>query len=271
MVVVLLVIKLNRNTLFLFLSCVLVFCMLPYFGEQQAQPVAAKTGNADWGLYFRELGKQPKGNASSEYLKKFNACYIGEPDEKVIYLTFDAGFENGYTPRILDALKKHNVKAAFFLVGHYLNRNPEIVKRMETEGHIVGNHTYHHPDMSKIQDFESFKKELGLLEESYKSITGKEMPKYYRPPSGMFSESNLKHASELGYKTVFWSLAYRDWYTDSQPSREEAFNRLMPRMHSGAVVLLHSTSKTNSEILDELLTKLKQEGYSFGTLDELTA
>jgi len=167
-------------------------------------------------------------------------------------------------------LKKHDVKAAFFLVGHYLEEEPLIVKRMVEEGHIVGNHTYHHPDMSKISDMESFKKELVSMEELYKQITGQDLSKYYRPPQGKFNENNLIMANDLGYKTIFWSLAYVDWYTDKQPTKEQAFNKLVPRIHPGAVLLLHSTSKTNSEILDELLTKYKEEGYIFKTLDDLT-
>ncbi|HPU58391.1 MAG TPA: polysaccharide deacetylase family protein, partial [Candidatus Avimonas sp.] len=154
------------------------------------------------------------------------------------------------------------------LVGNYLEKNPELVKRMVDEGHIVGNHTYNHPDMSKISTKDAFMSELQSLEELYKQITGKDMPKYYRPPQGKYSETNLKMAKELGYKTFFWSLAYVDWYTDNQPTREEAFNKLLPRIHPGAVVLLHSTSKTNAKILDELLTKWKSEGYTFESIDK---
>lgn len=234
-----------------------------------ATNVTTSTDNTNWGLSFRQPGKAPEGNASAEYLSQYNSFYVGNPDKKIIYLTFDAGYENGYTPTILDVLKKHNVKAAFFLVGNYLNKNPELVKRMCDEGHLVGNHTFNHPDMSKIINREKFVQELQSLEELYKQITGKEMPKLYRPPQGKYSESNLKMAKELGYKTVFWSLAYVDWYDDKQPTREQAFEKLLPRIHPGAVVLLHSTSKTNAEILDELLTKWKSEGYTFSTLDKL--
>jgi len=223
----------------------------------------------NWGLSFQNKGKSPIGNATPEHLKKYNSYYIGDTDEKVIYLTFDAGFENGYTPTILDTLKKHNIKAAFFLVGNYLEKEPELVKRIVKEGHIVGNHTYNHPDMSKISNMESFKKEITSLEESYKNITGQEMLKFYRPPQGKFNEENLKLANELGYKTIFWSLAYVDWYVNKQPTKEYAFEKLIPRIHPGAIVLLHSTSKTNSEILDELLTKWESEGYTFKTLNEL--
>ena len=223
----------------------------------------------NWGLSFQNKGKSPIGNATPEHLKKYNSYYIDDTDEKVIYLTFDAGFENGYTPTILDTLKKHNIKAAFFLVGNYLEKEPELVKRIVKEGHIVGNHTYNHPDMSKISNMESFKKEITSLEESYKNITGQDMLKFYRPPQGKFNEENLKLANELGYKTIFWSLAYVDWYVNKQPTKEYAFEKLIPRIHPGAIVLLHSTSKTNSEILDELLTKWESEGYTFKTLNEL--
>ena len=157
------------------------------------------------------------------------------------------------------------------MVGNYIQTSPDLIKRMVEEGHIVGNHTFHHPDMSKIADMESFKKEIQDLETIYKETTGQDLPKYYRPPQGKYSEQNLKQANELGYKTVFWSLAYVDWYTDKQPTHAQAFEKLVPRIHPGAVVLLHSTSKTNAEILDELLTKWEQQGYTFGTLDELGA
>ena len=194
---------------------------------------------------------------------------MGDPGEKVIYLTFDAGYENGNTEKILDALKKHGVHAAFFVVGNYLETSPDLVKRMADEGHIVGNHTYHHPDMSKISDKQSFEKELKDLEALYTKVTGQTMKKYYRPPQGKYSENNLKMAQEMGYKTFFWSLAYVDWYQDKQPSKEEAFKKLLGRIHPGAIVLLHSTSDTNGAILDELLTKWEEMGYHFATLDDI--
>ena len=228
---------------------------------------ALETGS--WGLSFREEGSAPVGNAGVSQLKKYDAAYIGNTEEKVIYLTFDAGYENGCTAKILDTLKEHQVPAAFFLVGNYLERNADLVRRMVHEGHIVGNHTMHHYDMSKISSKENFSQELKGLEDLFRQITGKELPKYYRPPQGIYSEDNLKMAQELGYRTVFWSLAYVDWNNDSQPTAQEAFDKLIPRIHKGAVVLLHSTSKTNAEILGELLTKWKDLGYRFGTLEEL--
>ena len=222
-----------------------------------------------WGLSFRQEGAAPIGNAGVDQLRKYDAAYLGDTSEKVIYLTFDAGYENGATEKILDTLQKHNVKAAFFLVGNYIERNADLVRRMVEEGHTVGNHTMHHPDMSKISDQEAFTRELQELEALFREKTGQELPKYYRPPQGIYSEENLKMAKDLGYKTVFWSLAYVDWKNDSQPTREQAFAKLLPRIHPGAVVLLHSTSETNAEILDELLTRWEEMGYRFGTLEEL--
>ena len=228
---------------------------------------ALETGS--WGLSFRHEGAAPIGNAGVDQLKKYDAAYIGDTTQKVLYLTFDAGYENGCTEQILDTLKKHQVKAAFFLVGNYIEKNADLVRRMLEDGHTVGNHTMHHYDMSKISDKAAFTKELQDLEALFKETTGQEMQKFYRPPQGIYSEDNLKMAQELGYKTVFWSLAYVDWNNDSQPTKEQAFNKLLPRTHDGAVVLLHSTSKTNAEILDELLTKWEEMGYRFGTVEEL--
>lgn len=222
-----------------------------------------------WGLSFRSESSAPIGNAGVDQLRQFDTVYLGDTSEKVIYLTFDAGYENGCTAKILDVLQKHQVKAAFFLVGNYIEKNEDLVRRMVKEGHIVGNHTMHHYDMSKLSDKAAFSKELTDLEELYKTTTGMDMPKYYRPPQGIYSEENLRMAKELGYKTVFWSLAYVDWNNDAQPSREQAFSKLLPRIHNGAVVLLHSTSRTNAEILDELLTKWKEMGYRFASIEEL--
>ena len=224
---------------------------------------------ASWGLSFRSSGQAPIGTANSAALGQYDAAYLGDAKEKVLYLTFDAGYENGCTAKILDVLQKHQVPAAFFLVGNYLEKNGDLVRRMVAEGHIVGNHTMHHPDMSKISDKAAFSKELLELNALFKEITGKEMPKYYRPPQGSYTEENLRMAKELGYKTVFWSLAYVDWNNDKQPTAEYAFSKLLPRTHNGAVVLLHSTSQTNAEILDQLLERWKEMGYRFGTLEEL--
>ena len=223
----------------------------------------------NWGLGFGTEGTQPSGTASSDKLKEYNAYYVGDAGEKKIYLTFDCGYENGNTSQILDALKKHDAPATFFVVGHFLESAPEMVKRMVEEGHTVGNHTYHHYDMSKISDPAVFQKEMDDVRTLFQETTGTEMAMYYRPPQGKYSETNLQMAKDLGYSTFFWSLAYVDWNVDDQPTKEEAFDKLLTRIHPGAIVLLHSTSKTNGEILDELLTKWEEMGYTFAPLSEL--
>ena len=238
--------------------------------KEQLRPSAVTcSSEGNWGLSFQTDGEPPIANASMEELARFDAYYAQNTTEKVLYLTFDAGFENGNTPIILDALKKHSAPATFFVVGTYIESNPDLIKRMEKEGHIVGNHTYHHPDMTKLASLSAFEKELKDVENAYNNVTGKEMTKFYRPPQGKYNENNLQMAKELGYHTFFWSLAYVDWQENNQPTKEEAFDKLLTRVHPGAIVLLHSTSKTNGEILDELLTKWEEMGYQFKSLDSI--
>ena len=187
-------------------------------GTEEAVP----TSVSDWGLSFQTEGQPPVGNVPADTLLQWNAYYVGDTSKNTIYLTFDAGYENGCTGAILDALKKHNAPACFFVVGNFIDSAPELVQRMVDEGHIVGNHTLHHPDMSSISSKDAFAAELNGLEEKFTALTGQPMQKFYRPPQGKFSEENLKQAQELGYTTVFWSLAYVDWYTDNQPTDEQA-------------------------------------------------
>ncbi|MCD7715825.1 MAG: polysaccharide deacetylase family protein [Lachnospiraceae bacterium] len=223
----------------------------------------------NWGLSFQEEGQPPVANATKEELAQYDAYYAGDSAENVIYLTFDCGYENGNTPAILEALKKHGASATFFVVGNFVEDNPELLKQMLAEGHTVGNHTAHHPDMSAIADLESFQAEIEELEELFYEATGQEITKYYRPPQGKYSENNLSMAQQLGYKTFFWSLAYVDWYQDDQPTEEEAYEKLLGRIHPGAIVLLHNTSSTNAAILDDILTKWEEMGYRFGTLEDI--
>lgn len=264
-----LVIILKKKQIIVSTICIVaviaVFVMYCFLSPQNV--ITSASENTNWGLSFMEKGQQPKGNATSDFLKQYNSYYIGNTSEKKIYLTFDAGFENGYTSNILDVLKKHKVKVTFFLVGNYIKTSPELVKRMVDEGHLIGNHTFNHPNMSKIADMESFKKEICSLEDLFKTTTGRDLDKLYRPPQGKYCEKNLEMANELGYKTFFWSLAYVDWFVDKQPAREYAFEKLS-KIHPGAIILLHSTSKTNSEILDDLLKKWEDDGYLFGSLKE---
>ena len=251
------------------LAAALLVCLWATFSDVERPALLASAEITNWGLSFQEEGAPPIGNADEAYLAQFNALYREDTQEKVLYLTFDAGYENGNTEPILDALKKHNVSATFFVVGTYIESEPELVKRMVEEGHTVGNHTWHHPDMSQIADMDSFKKEITDVEDAFLAVTGQEMTKYYRPPQGKYNKANLQMAKELGYKTFFWSLAYVDWYQDDQPTEEEAFDKLLGRIHPGAIVLLHSTSSTNAAILDELLTKWEEMGYQIRPLSEL--
>ena len=232
--------------------------------------VTSAPASSSWGLSFQEEGKAPTGNAGSDELKKYNAYYINPTEDKKIYLTFDCGYENGNTHLILKALKKHNAPAVFFVVGNFVKDNPDLIRQMLQEGHLVGNHTMTHPDMSQISTEESFQNELSGVEKLYQETTGESMPKLYRPPRGIYSTENLSTAQKLGYSTFFWSLAYVDWIQDQQPSKEEAFQKLLTRIHPGAIVLLHNTSSTNGAILDELLTRWEDMGYRFCSLKEMT-
>ena len=265
------------SVLLLFTCCFLAGQYAGKYTKEKAEETTSSafsgSGTApaseNWGLSFPKEGASPQANATPEELSASWAYYIGNPKEKVLYLTFDCGFENGNTPAILKALKKHHAPATFFVVGNFLETSPDLIRQMRKDGHIVGNHTFHHPDMSKISTKEAFAKELSDVEKLYQEITGEEMTRFYRPPQGIYSPGNLQMAKELGYRTFFWRLAYVDWYEDNQPTKEEAFAKLLPSVHPGAVVLLHNTSDTNAEILDELLGKWEDMGYSFRSLEDL--
>ena len=265
------------SVLLLFTCCFLAGQYAGKYTKEKAEETTSSafsgSGTApaseNWGLSFPQEGASPQANATPEELSASWAYYIGNPKEKILYLTFDCGFENGNTPAILKALKKHHAPATFFVVGNFLETSPDLIRQMRKDGHTVGNHTFHHPDMSKISTKEAFAKELSDVESLYQEITGEEMTRFYRPPQGIYSPENLQMAKDLGYHTFFWSLAYVDWYEDNQPTKEEAFAKLLPRIHPGAIVLLHNTSDTNAEILDELLGKWEDMGYSFRSLEDL--
>lgn len=224
--------------------------------------------SCEWGLHFEQDNSLPVPNMTDEQLAPYNTYFHGDLNKKELYITFDAGYDNGYTRQILDTLKKHGVKAAFFVVGPFIEENPDLVKRMVDEGHIVGNHSYSHPDMRDKSQRE-FLRELARTEEAFRQVTGRQMPKFYRPPQGKFSLENLKWASRAGYTTVLWSSAYVDWNTDDQPSQDYAFKKIGQRTFDGAVFLLHSTSATNARILDRQLTKWEARGYEFKNVDSL--
>ena len=226
--------------------------------------------------YFVNRGKDTLPECPKEatgLLSKYDAYYLGDTNEKVIYLTFDEGYENGYTPKILDVLKEENVPAAFFVVKPYITQNPEIIKRMADEGHLVCNHSNHHPSMATITDLvldtEKFNKEFTDVEEAYKEIVGTDMPKFFRPPMGKYSINSLKKTKDLGYKTIFWSFAYKDWIIDNQPSEEEAIKKITNGVHPGCIMLIHAVSKTNTAVLKTVLEQIKADGYEFKSLNEL--
>lgn len=228
------------------------------------------TKEYNWYFQPRNDNTPPDGpKETKQLISNYECFHLGDTSKKVLYLTFDEGYEAGYTAPILDVLKKHNVKAAFFVVKPYITSNPELIKRMVGEGHLVCNHSARHPSMASIKDKEVFNKELSDVEEAYEKITNKKMSKYFRPPMGKYSELSLQYTQNYGYKTIFWSFAYMDWIPNNQPSHEAAKKRIMQRTHNGGIMLLHAVSKTNSEILDDVITEWKSQGYELKSLDEL--
>ena len=211
---------------------------------------------------------QPQCIPEASFVDKYNTIYLGHPEKKKVYLTFDAGYENGNVEKILNILKKQEVPAAFFVLPQIVKEHTDLIERMHEEGHLVCNHTKTHRNMSKVTDFETFKAELCGAEEVFREATGREMDKFYRPPEGSFSEQNLEFADKLGYTTVFWSLAYADWDDAKQMSPDKALELVLSRTHNGSVILLHPTSKTNAEMLEQYITKLKELGYEFCSLND---
>lgn len=229
----------------------------------------------NWYCVRRKDHLQPSCEKNMEFIENYNGYYIDKKHgddsaDKVVYLTFDAGYENGNVAKILDAMKAENVTGAFFVLSHLVEKNTDLVRRMADEGHLVCNHTSRHKDMTRYRSKEEFAAELQALEKIYMEKTGKRLSPYYRAPEGKFSEENLKYASELGYKTVFWSFAYADWDNEHQMSCELAKKKILDNIHNGAVLLLHPTSATNAAVLGDVIRTLKGMGYRFGTLDELT-
>ncbi len=231
--------------------------------------VATSAEASNWYCKHTENGKRPPMPGEMTFIDKHGGYFLGE-DDKVIYLTFDAGYENGNIARILDTLKAEEVPAAFFVLENLVTRNTDLVKRMADEGHLVCNHTASHADMTTKSEAE-FTAELAAMEQVYKDTIGSEIAKYYRPPEGKFTEANLDWANSLGYKTIFWSYAYADWDNDKQMPAEKALQKVLSGTHNGEVLLLHPTSATNADILPVLIKEWKNMGYRFGTLDELTS
>lgn len=203
-----------------------------------------------------------------EIVDRHGAIFTGDPAKKELFLTFDNGYENGYTTPILDVLKAKKVPAVFFITGHYVIDQPELVKRMASEGHLVGNHSWSHPDMTKITD-DQIKEELARVKEETAKLTGKAEMAYLRPPRGIFSERTLRVTKQLGYINVFWSAAYKDWDTKDQKGADYAFQKVTSQLHPGAVILLHSVSKDNAEALGAIIDEARRQGYEFKSLDQI--
>lgn len=224
--------------------------------------------------YIRRNGQnRPSIDVSSDTLTRLGAYWIDEKhtdasEEKVLYLTFDAGYINENVISILDTMKNENVPSAFFILANPILKNTDTVIRMMDEGHTVCNHTKNHKSIAKMQRDE-LTKNLSDLDRLLEEKTGKKMAPYFRPPEGSYSEASLLAVRELGYTTVFWSFAYEDWDEAKQPSPKHAVKKILSNTHNGAVILLHPTSKTNADILPTLIKEWRQMGYRFGTLDEL--
>ena len=230
---------------------------------------AHETVSHNWYAKRNNEHKQPILEKQFDFIKDYNAVYVGkEANEKKIYLTFDVGYENGNTEKILNVLKEENIPAAFFVLSHFVNASTHLVLRMQEEGHLVCNHSCNHKDMTKLSKVE-FDNELKELDNLMIEKTGKSVARYYRPPRGTFSKESLKWALDNGYKTVFWSLCYADWDNEKQPSPENAKELLKKNIHNGAVILLHPTSATNAAILKDLIQDWKKEGYTFASLEEI--
>ena len=254
-----------KKTVFLVCVLALILCL--------ALPTGAQGESYNWFCVHRKDHLQPMADSSFSFIGQYNAYYIDkahgdECDEKVIYLTFDAGYENGNIARILDILKEENVTAAFFVLGNLIEKETELVIRMQNEGHLICNHTFTHKPMVE-RSYDEFRDELCRLEDCCALKTGKPLDKYYRPPEGRFDEASLKYACEMGYKTVFWSFAYDDWDNGRQMSVDRAKKKILDNIHNGEIMLLHPTSSTNAEILGDVIRELKAQGFRFGTLDEL--
>ncbi|MEF9935400.1 MAG: delta-lactam-biosynthetic de-N-acetylase [Clostridium sp.] len=224
-----------------------------------------------WGYRPNKENKTPEIVASvNQLLGKYSGYYVGDTSSKKLYLTFDEGYENGYTGQILDILKKNKVPAAFFVTKPYIEKEPELIKRMVNEGHIVGNHTSTHPAMPSVTDnTDKFNSEFSDTEKSFKDLTGKDMPKFFRPPMGRYSEKSLYLTQKLGYKSVFWSFAHKDWEVNNQPSVENSRTKIVSSMHNGCILLLHAVSESNTNALDSVIKDLQSQGYEFLSLDKL--
>ena len=254
------------------LLAIIIFTLSIISMKQKENTIEASAENISnkkisWGIKRNNNHGQPDvGKDYQQILEESGGICLGDKETKNIYLTFDEGYEAGYTEQILDILKENDVKATFFLTAHYVNTQEELVKRMIDEGHIVGNHTVNHKSMPSLSE-EEIRKEVLDLHQVMNEKFGYEM-KYIRPPKGEFSERTLKITNSLGYKTVMWSFAYEDWNEDKQPDEEKSKQKILDNLHNGEIMLLHGNSKTNTNILDSVIKETQNMGYTFKSLDE---
>lgn len=258
----------ERESLLLRILELLLVIVLSGLTVGMARQYREESQRFEWWFDRNESGIPPKAGQSVDFLRGYDAYYLGDTEKKVIYLTFDEGYENGYTSKILDVLKDHHVPAAFFVTRSFVERSSENVLRMVEEGHTVGNHAVRHLDMARLSKKE-FERELLECAQAFQEVTGREMDPFFRPPSGAYSIKALKQAQRMGYKTIFWSLAYKDWEDDSQMTAQEAYDSILPYCHNGCIALLHAVSPANAEALDSVIKELKAEGYEFKSLYDL--
>lgn len=248
-----------------FFTIICIFALSPRIAQASVsnEPI-------QWG-FKKSVNEQPveAGAKLDALLEKYGGFYKGDPKSKSLYLTFDNGYENGYTPKILAALKKEKVPAAFFVTGHYLLSEPELVKQMVKEGHIVGNHSWFHPDLTTVSDVR-IKEELEKVRVKTKELTGQKEMKFVRPPKGVLSERTLDIAKQEGYSHIMWSIAYVDWNVNQQRGSQYAYDSIMRQIHPGAVILLHTVSKDNADALEKIIQDTKRKGYEFKSLNELS-
>ena len=265
--------KVKFSSIFLACTLVFIFTFSVMQANEQGETMQTSSSTAlsnkkiGWGIKRNNNHEQPDvGSVNKSIIEKYEGICMGNKDKKYIYLTFDNGYEAGYTGKILEVLKQNQVPATFFLTAHYINSQPELVKQMIDEGHIIGNHTVNHKSMPDI-DNETIKKEVMDLHTAIYEKFGYEM-KYIRPPKGEYSERTIAYTNTLGYKTVMWSFAYDDWDEAKQGREEYGKKKILDNLHNGEVMLLHGTSKDNSNILDECIKEIKKQGYEFRSLDE---
>lgn len=252
----------------------LLWATMPFVAADRASAAdeGAAAGNKPYHFGFKKsVNGQLPSIAQEGFLdivKRNEAIFLGNTEEKELYLTFDNGYENGFTPQVLDVLKEKQVPAAFFVTGHFIKDQPELLKRMAGEGHVIGNHSWSHPDMSQVPD-QKIAEELEKVKQGVAEVAGQKEMRYLRPPRGIFSDRVLAVSKQQGYTSVFWSVAYKDWDTEDQKGWRHAYDKVMAQLHPGAVLLLHSVSRDNAEALGKIIDDARQQGYTFKSLDQL--